>query len=335
MDLSDDAGGHLTRRRVLAAFSGAALAALAGRAPARDAYPSHAVRVVVPFPPGGGTDVVARMFCTRMGASLGQSMVVDNRGGATGIIGTNLVAHGPADGYTLLVGSLSSHVLAPLTVDTEAADPVKDFVPIAILAYHPMVLVAHEDVKAGNLKEFIALGRKAEPPLFYGSIGAGSLFHFASAEFARLTGMKARHIPYKGAAPAMAGLLGGQTQFMFDTIQSSLPQIQKGGLKAFAVTGATRSPLLPDVPTLAESGLGAFDIVSWVGLFAPANTPSEKVKRMADEVAKLTSDKAFVAQAGKMGTDVPQGTPEAFRAIVVKDRQKYAQLFKRLDLSVT
>jgi tripartite-type tricarboxylate transporter receptor subunit TctC len=334
MNTISTAGGT-TRRATLAALAAAGLVPLAGTARAQGTYPNHAIRVIVPFPPGGGTDVVARMFATRMGNAIGQPMVIDNRGGATGIIGTTQAAQATPDGYTVLIGSLSSHVLAPLTAETKASDPVKDFIPIAILAYHPMVLVAHEGVKANNLKEFIALGQKAEPPLFYGSIGAGSLFHFASAEFVHLTGMKAKHIPYKGAAPAMTDLLGGQTQFMFDTIQSSLPQIQKGGLKAFAVTGPTRNPLLPNVPTLAESGLGNFDVVSWVGLFAPAHTPPEVVNRLAAEAGKLTRDKEFVDQASKTGTDVPQGTPEAFRAIVVKDQAKYTELFKRLDLAAT
>lgn len=320
----------LNRRQALGLMVAAA-GGWPGIGGAQAAYPARAVRVIVPFPPGGGTDVVARMFATRLANAMGQPWVVDNRAGATGVVGTLQAAQAAADGYNLLVGSLSSHVLAPLTAEGKAADPVRDFAPVALLAYHPMVLVAHPSAKAGNLGEFIALGKRDSQ--FYGSIGSGSLFHFAAAEFVQLAGIKAEHVPYKGTAPAMADLLGGQTNFMFDTIQSSLPHIQKGSLKAFAVTGKTRSPLLPHVPTLAEAGLPAFDVMSWVGLFAPAATPPDIVNRLAAETAKLAGDQDFVAQAARTGTEIPRGTPADFRELLARDRRRYAEQFRRVQLS--
>jgi tripartite-type tricarboxylate transporter receptor subunit TctC len=319
---------RFNRRQALgwlaAATAPAAFAQTAG-------YPARPIRVIVPFPPGGGTDVVARMFTARLSNALGQPLVVDNKAGATGVIGTTQAAQAPADGYNLLVGSLSSHVLAPLTAEGKAADPVRDFAPIALLAFHPMVVVAHPSVKANNLQEFIALA-KANPQ-FYGSIGSGSLFHFAAAEFVQLAGIKAEHVPYKGAAPAMADLLGGQTNFMFDTIQSSLGHIQKGNLKAFAVTGKTRSPLLPGIPTLAEAGLPTFDVMSWVGMFAPANTPADVIARLSAETSKLSHDTEFVAAAARTGTDIPHGTPAEFRDLLVKDQRRYAEQFRRINFA--
>ncbi|MDO9358704.1 MAG: tripartite tricarboxylate transporter substrate binding protein [Polaromonas sp.] len=312
-----------------------ALAAVALAAPALHAqtYPSKPVKVIVPFPPGGGTDAVARMFATRLSTAMGQPFVVDNRAGATGVIGTNLAAQSPADGYTLIVGSLSSHVLAPLTAESKAADPVKDFAPIGMLAFHPMVLNVHPSVKANTVQELVAEAKRGTPPMFYASIGNGSLFHFAGAEFNQLTGAQSGHVPYRGAAPAMTDLLGGQVQMMFDTIQSSLPHIQKGALKPIAVTAPTRSPLLPNVPTLVEAGLSGYDVASWVGMFAPANTPPDIVARLAAEVAKLSRDAEFVAQAKKTGTDIPQMTPAEFGAVLVKDQRKYGEQFKRINLA--
>jgi tripartite-type tricarboxylate transporter receptor subunit TctC len=323
-----DQPSQFTRRQALGWLAaGAAPAVLAQGAP----YPARPIRVIVPFPPGGGTDVVARMFTARLSTALGQSLVVENKAGATGVIGTAQAAQSAADGYNLLIGSLSSHVLAPLTAEGKSADAVRDFAPIALLAYHPMVVVAHPSVKANNLQEFIALG-KANPQ-FYGSIGSGSLFHFAAAEFVQLAGIKAEHVPYKGAAPAMADLLGGQTNFMFDTIQSSLGHIQKGSLKAFAVTGKSRSPLLPGIPTLAEAGLPAFEVMSWVGMFAPAGTPADVIARLSGEVNRLARDTEFVSAAAKTGTDIPHGTPAEFRDLLVKDQRRYSEQFKRINFA--
>ncbi|GAA4337505.1 tripartite tricarboxylate transporter substrate binding protein [Pigmentiphaga soli] len=316
-----------------AAVAGLALAAAPAVHADNGAYPNKPVRVIVPFPPGGGTDVVARMFATRLSQSMGQPFVIDNRGGATGTIGTNAVANAAPDGYTLLVGSLSSHVLAPLTLETDAkaADPVKDFTPIGMLAYHPMVLNVNPSVKANTVAELVAETKRR--PMFYSSIGTGSLFHFAGAEFDQLTGAQASHVPYRGAAPALADLLAGQVQMMFDTIQSSLPHIQKGALKPIAVTAKKRSPLLPNVPTLAEEGLADFDIASWVGMLAPAGTPKEVVDRLAAELDKLARDRDFVAQAARTGTDVPRMTPAEFGAILVKDQRQFAERFQRINLA--
>jgi tripartite-type tricarboxylate transporter receptor subunit TctC len=321
----------IDRRQGLAWLGAAAMAPRFAHA--QGAYPTKAIRVIVPFPPGGGTDVVARMFAARLSSGLGQPVVIDNRAGATGVIGTTQVAQAPPDGYTLLVGSLSSHVLAPLTSEGKASDPVRDFAPVALLAYHPMVLIAHPAVKASSLREFVALGQRADPPLFYGSIGNGSVFHFAAAEFAQLAGIRAEHVPYKGAAPAMADLLGGQTQWMFDTIQSSLPHIQKGSLKPLAVTGQSRPTLLPQVPTLAEAGYPAYKVISWVGMMAPAATPPELVERIAAETRKLSSDADSVEQARRTGTDVPPSSPAEFRRLIVTDQKRYTEQYARIHLA--
>ncbi|MDX3906840.1 MAG: tripartite tricarboxylate transporter substrate binding protein [Pigmentiphaga sp.] len=321
------------RWRYATACAVAVAAALPSAPALASDYPNKPVRIIVPFPPGGGTDAMARMFADKLGKAMGQPFVIDNRAGATGTIGTNAVAAAVPDGYTLLVGSFSSHVLAPLTLegDAKVADPVKDFAPIGMLAYHPMVLNVHPSVKASTVSELVA-ETKARP-MFYASIGNGSLFHFAGAEFNQLTGAAATHVPYRGAAPALADLLGGQVHMMFDTIQSSLPHIRKGSLKPIAVTGTSRSPLLPDVPTLAEAGLTGFDVTSWVGMLAPAGTPPEIVSKLAGQLDKLAQDREFVAQAAKTGTDIPRTTPDEFREILIKDQRKYKAQFHKINLA--
>jgi tripartite-type tricarboxylate transporter receptor subunit TctC len=328
------------RTRIRTRIAGPLLAAILlplalmanGQAQAQ-AYPGKPIRVIVPFPPGGTTDATARAFTARLSPALGQPMVVDNRGGATGAIGVMAVTQAQPDGYTLLIGSDSSVILGPIIAEARTFDPVKDLVPISILAVAPMVMVAHPSVKANTVAEVVAQSKHGKPGMFYASIGNGSVFHFAGEQFNQMTGASLQHVPYKGASPAIADLLGGQVQFMFATIQSTLPYIKKGMLKAIAVTGTRRSSFLPNVPTLAESGLRGYNIDTWVGLFAPAKTPPEVVNRLGIEVNKLIKDPQFGALIHESILELRHQTPGEFHELVVHDQARYTEQYKRMQLA--
>lgn len=307
------------------------LCALAAPTLHAQSYPNKPVKVVVPFPPGGGTDAVARIFSARFSEALGQPFIIENRAGATGMIGTKYAASATPDGYTLLMGSLSSHLLAPLAVQGNAADPVNDFEPIGMLAYHPMVLNVHPSVKANTVAELVE-ETKGGKPMFYASMGNGSLFHLAGAVFNAKTGAKSDHVGYKGAGPAMNDLLGGQVQFMFDTIQSSLPHLQANKLKALAVIAKERSPLLPDVPTIAEAGVSDIEMVSWVGMFAPAKTPQAIIDKLASTLADMSRDTAFIEQMRKSAAVVPSMTPAEFKQSLIKEQKSFTEQYKLIDI---
>src|SRR3954465_8614334 len=251
-------------------------------------YPTKPIHLIVPFPPGGGNDTVARAIAQQISPELGQPVVIDNRPGAGGSVGAELAAKAPADGYTLFLAGVGSHVVNPNLHARLGYDPVRDFTPITLLASAPSGLVVNPAVPARTVAEFTAYARANPGKLNYASNGNGSAAQLAAAMYESMAGGKMVHVPYKGIAPAMTDLMSGEVQLMFGTIVALVPHIQSGKLRALAVTSTKRSALLPDVPTLAESGLPDYQAGSWYGILAPAGTAREIIDRLHGAIVKAT-----------------------------------------------
>jgi tripartite-type tricarboxylate transporter receptor subunit TctC len=321
-----------TRSRFLLAIAGlAALAemfALPAIAQSTASYPSRPVKLVVPFPPGGPLDIVGRALAQKLGEAWGQSVVVDNRPGAGGNIGADLVAKSPPDGYTILMGALSTHAVNPSLYAKMPYDAVKDFAPITLVAITPNVLVVNASLPVNSAKEFIAYAKANSGKLAFGSGSNGSAGHLAGELFKVDTGTDVIHVPYKGGAPATQALLAGDTQFMFDNLANAMPQVKAGKLKALAVTTAQRSKLAPELPTMAEAGLPGFDISTWFGLFAPAGTPKEVIAKWNAEVTKILTSAEMRERLVAQGAEPAPTTPAEFAAFIDKEIPKYARIVK-------
>jgi tripartite-type tricarboxylate transporter receptor subunit TctC len=302
--------------------------AAAPHAAAADAYPSKPIRLVVPFPAGGSLDVVARAIGQKLADAWGQPVVVDNRPGAGGNIGADLVAKSAPDGYTILEGALSTHAVNVSLYSKMPYDPVRDFAPITLVAVTPNVLVLNPLVPANSVKELIAYAKAHPGKLSFGSGSNGSAGHLAGELFKMEAGVDMVHVPYKGAAPAMQDLLAGQTQLMFDNLANSMQYVRAGKLKALAVTTGHRSALVPDLPTLAEEGLPGFDISTWWGFMAPAGTPKEIVAKWNAEVTRILSTPEMKAFFAQQGAEPAPTTPEAFAAMIQREIVKYAKIVK-------
>ncbi|MEJ7670844.1 MAG: tripartite tricarboxylate transporter substrate binding protein [Casimicrobiaceae bacterium] len=315
-------------RRVVGIATAVALAALSATpfAGAQATYPTKPIRIVVPFPAGGTTDILARAVAQRLSETLGQPAVVDNRPGAGGNIGAELVAKAPADGHTLLMGTVGTHAINASLYSKMPYDHVRDFAPIILVAGVPNVLVVHPSVPVGSVKELIAYAKANPGKLNFASSGSGTSIHLAGELFKTMAGVQMAHVPYKGSAPAVTDLLGGQVQLMFDNLPSALPHIKAGKLKALAVTSATRAAALPDVPTIAESGLAGFDATSWFGLLAPAGTPQPIIARLNNEVAKwLASTEAKEKMAG-LGANTAGHSTDEFVRHIAAETSKWAKV---------
>ncbi len=271
-------------------------------------YPSGPVKLTVGFAPGGGNDILARILAEKLQETFGKSFVVENRPGASGVIAVDAVKRAAPDGLNLLVGPSSAMTVNPVLLKSISYDPVKDFAPIATIGVFPLIVAAHPSVKANNLAELIALA-KAEPGKINYSSAATS-FQIVTEHFAQQAGIKIQNVPYKGSAPAVLGVVANEVAFTFGDIAAVLPQIQAGKLKALAVTTAKRVPSLPDVPTVAESGVPGFDVSLWSALFAPAGTPPDVVKALEDEVRRIVSLPDVQAKMKTLGVE-PAGTPGA------------------------
>jgi tripartite-type tricarboxylate transporter receptor subunit TctC len=277
-------------------------------------YPGKPVRLIVPFAAGGGNDTVARAIAQQLSAGLGQQVYVENRAGAGGVVGAELAAKAPADGYTLFLGGVGSHAVNPKLHANLPYDPIRDFAPITLIASAPSVLVVHPSVPAGTLKEFTALA-KARPGKFnYASNGNGSSAQLAAVMYESMAGVEMVHVPYKGLAPALADLLSGEVQLMFSSMVAIIPHIKAGRLRALAVTGRKRSPLLPEVPTIAESGLPGYEAGSWYGILAPAGTPRDIVMKLNAETVKALKQPEVRERLANEGAEAIGGTPEEFAA---------------------
>jgi len=311
----------------------AALVALASLcaldiANAQPAYPTRPIRLVVPFPPGGTTDILARSVAQKLTEAWGQPVVVDNRPGAAGNIGAELVAKSAPDGYTLLMGTVGTHAINASLYAKMPYDHVKDFAPVILVAGVPNVLVVNPAVPANSVQELIAYGKAHPGKLNFASSGSGTSIHLAGELFKVSTGVNMTHIPYKGSAPALQDLVGGQVQLMFDNLPSALPQIKAGKLRALAVTSTTRAAALPNVPTVAESGLPGFEASSWFGILAPAGTPPAIVAKINAEVGKWVSSPEAKEKLLSQGANAIGGTPEDFAKHIQTETAKWAKVVK-------
>ncbi|MBW8465557.1 tripartite tricarboxylate transporter substrate binding protein [Acidovorax sp.] len=255
-----------------------------------DGYPAKPVQLVVPFPPGGAVDIVGRTISKKLGDRLGQPIVVENKAGAGTVVGAAYVANAPADGYTLLISSGSTFTVNPALNAKLPYDPVKSYEPIGLVARVPLILLAHRDVPVNNLRQLIAAVQRTPDKFSYGSFGNGTTGHFAAEPAWSATGIKLLHVPYRGSAPAMADLMGGQIPFTIDTVAAALPQLKAGKIKAIAVTGATRATQLPDVPTVAEGGFPGFSADSWLAVVAPRGLPAEAKAKLHKALADTLAD---------------------------------------------
>ena len=291
-------------------------------------YPNKTVRMIVPFPAGGATDIVARLVAQKLGDAVGQQVIVDNRGGAAGTIGSDLAAKSPPDGYTILIGTSSTHAIAQSLYAKLPYDSVKDFTPVVGIATATIVLSAHPSVPAKTVKELIALAKTRPDALSFASSGSGGVSHLVGEMFKAQAGVQMLHIPYKGDAPALADLVGGQVSLEFGTALSFLPYIQSGRLKALAVTSLKRSQVMPDVPTVAESGLKGFEALQWFGVFAPAGTRAEVVTRLNTEIVKILHTADMRERLAKLASEVMADTPEQFAAFQKAEIAKWARVVK-------
>ena len=297
-------------------------------------YPTKAVRMVVPFAAGAGSnDIMARLIAQKLGDSLGQQFVVDNRPGASGIIGCDIVAKAQPDGYTVLMMSLTFTV-NPSLFKKLPYDTVKDLVPVTMVASAPLMLVVHPSIPVKSVAEFIAYAKANPGKLNFGSGGPGTTPHLAGEMLKTMAHLDVTHIPYKGGAPALSDLIGGQIQFMLENIPGTLPFAKAGKLRALAVTDLKRSPLLPDLPTLDESGLKGYQIVGWNGLFVPAGTPSAIINKLHTEVVKALALPDVKERLATMGADGVGDTPQHFTAFIKAEIPKWAKVVKDAGLKV-
>ena len=282
----------LDRRSSLALFAAALVGSAFGTAqPARaEGFPAKPVQLIVPFPPGGAVDIVGRLLSKKLGDRLGQPVVIENKAGAGTVVGAAYVANAPADGYTLLISSGSTFTVNPALQAKLPYDPVKSYEPIGMVARVPLILLANREVPVGNLKQLITAVQRTPDKYSYGSFGNGTTGHFAAELTWSAAGIKLMHVPYRGSAPAMADLMGGQIPFTIDTVAAALPQLKAGKIKAIAVTGATRATQLPDVPTVAESGFAGFAADSWLAVVAPRGLPAEAKAKLHKALAETLAD---------------------------------------------
>jgi tripartite-type tricarboxylate transporter receptor subunit TctC len=292
-------------------------------------YPTSPIRMVVTFAAGGSSDVLARAVAKAMSDGLGQPIVIENRPGAGGSIGTEAVARAAPDGYTLLFGTIGTHGIGPALYKNLRYDPVKDLAPVGLLHKLPNVLIVHPSIPAKSLRELIDYARSKPGRLTFASAGNGSVSHLAGELLKSAANIDIVHVPYRGGGAAMPDLLSGQVSMMLETIPNALPQAQSGMLRALAVTTPKRSAAAPDLPTFAEQGLTGFDVSSWTGLFVPAGTPPAIIARLNAETVRITRDQAYVEQINKMGTDVENSTAEEFGVFVRAEIAKWTETVQR------
>jgi tripartite-type tricarboxylate transporter receptor subunit TctC len=295
---------------------------------AQQKYPEKPIRFVVPYPAGGPLDTVARLLGQRVSEAVKQPVVVDNKPGAGGNIGAADVARAAPDGYTILMGAVATHAINPTLYASIPYDPVRDFLPVTQVASTPNVLVVNPSVPAANVREFIAYAKANPGKLNFGSGSTGSAGHLAGELFKSMAGVEMTHVPYKGAAPAMNDLVGGQIQLMFDNLASSLGQVRAGRIKALAVTTAKRTALAPELPTVAESGRPGFDISTWFGIFVPAGTPRDVVERLHAEFTRALAEPQVREKMVALGAEPVGNKPEEFAAYIRAEADKYARVIK-------
>jgi len=313
----------------LAAFA-VILPAHAQRAP----YPDRPIRLIVPFPPGGGNDILARAVSQRLAQPLGQQVVVDNRGGAGGMLGGQIAATADPDGYTLFLGSMGSLAHNPALRPNNPYDPPRDFAAVSMLATSAFLLAVHPAVAAKSVQELLALARARPGTLNYASAGAGSSLHMTGELFKHATGVNIVHVPYKGTGPALVDLLAGQVQMIFSTMPPVLPHVKTGKLRALGVTTAARAKAAPDVPTIAESGVRGFEVQNWQGIVVPKKTPGALVERLNAEILKVLAAPAMIEVLSAQGLDPAGGTPAQFDKLIREEIVKWRKLVQAAGIRV-
>ncbi len=295
-------------------------------------FPSKPIRLVVPFPPGGATDIIARTLAQKLVAQIGQTVIVENRAGAGGTLGSAEVMKAAPDGYTLLLGTTSTHSIAPSLYKNLGYTAEKDFTPISEVATATNVLVVAPNLQVADVRQLVALAKAQPDKLNYASSGNGTIVHLQSELFKQLSATKITHVPYKGTALAMPDVMSGQVQLIFDSIVSALPHIKSGKVRALAVTSAKRSPLLPEVPTVTESGLPGYEVNTYFGLFAPANTPREIVEKLQREVAKAVQSQDVKDRFASQGAEPVGGTADALTAVLRSENEKWKKVITTAEV---
>ena len=313
-------------RRFLAALALVAAAPFA----CAQAWPTKPVKIIVPFPAGGPTDVITRVLSDKLAQSLGQPVVVENKPGAGGSIGADLAAKAPADGYTLLMATGSTHSVGPYLNPRLPYDPVKDFTPIIYVGYGTNILLVSPKLGVGNLKELIALAKKE--PLTFATSGIGSVAHLTSEMFAAQAGVKLTHVPYKGTQQSITDLASGQVSMLFDNVLTGKGHVESGRLKGIAISSKARSAIAPDIPTVSESGLPGFDSWNYFGIFGPANTPQPVVQRVNAEMNKILADPAIKDRFLALGFEVTGGTPQQFAEVMASESRRWGAVIKQANI---
>ncbi len=311
--------------RSLLLKAAAFLVALTATAAAQD-YPTKPVRLIIPFPPGGSNDVVGRMIATQLSEKLGKQVIVDNRAGAGGVIGTEVAANSPNDGYTLLIISIA-HTVNPWLY-TLKYDPIKSFTPVGILASGPNVVAINPGLPVNSIKELIALAKKEPGKLQYASAGVGSFQHLGGELFKLEAGVDLLHVPFKGGGPSMIDVIGGHTKIVFSSLVQTTPHLKSGKLKALATGGDKRSPVLPDVPTVAEAGVPTYRAVNWWGIVAPAGTPQPIVAKLHKAIGEVQNSPAVKEQFAREGADIVQMSSEEFGKFIQTEMTKWQRVVK-------
>jgi tripartite-type tricarboxylate transporter receptor subunit TctC len=294
-------------------------------------YPTKTVRIIVGLAPGGTTDVFTRTLAQRLTEAWGQTVIVENRPGASGMIGAEAVAKAAPDGYTLLVSPQTSLAVAPALYGKAPYDTAKDFAPVSLLGSTPLVMIVHPSFPAKSFAEFVALAKKGTP-LTYGSGGVGSSPHMTGELISAALGVKMNHVPYKGENPAIADTIGGQIPIMFGNLPVALPHVRSGRVVALATTTARRSPLAPEIPTMSEGGIKDFEMATWYGMLAPAGTPPELVQKIQRDAARVLSDAQTRDRLTQMGVDLILNTPEEFRTYLNAEIARYTKIIKSAGL---
>jgi len=322
------------RRFALATAAAAALSLAPLAAQAQAAFPAKPITIIVPFSAGGTTDILARVVGQYMARDLGQTVVVDNRAGAGGNIGGQAAARAPADGYTLFIGTVGTHAINQSLYKKMPFDPIKDFAPLSRVAMVPNLLVANPSQPFKSVKEMIAYAKANPGKVNFGSAGNGSSIHLSGELFKQMTGVDMQHVPYKGSAPAVSDLIGGQISVMFDNMPSAIPHVKAGKLRALAVTTAKRSPALPDVPTIAEAGVPGYEATSWFGLLAPAGTPAPVVAKLNASILKALADPEVKKKLAEQGAEPHGEKPEQFAAFIESETLKWGKVVKESGASL-
>jgi tripartite-type tricarboxylate transporter receptor subunit TctC len=320
-------------KRIVSAFAALTLAVFASAASAQ-AWPAKPIKWIVPFAPGGTTDILARTIGEKLARALGQPVIIENKPGAGGGVGAEFTAKAPPDGYTIMGGTISTHAINASLYKSLPYDPIKDFAPITLIARVPNMLVVNPDVPAKNVAELIAL-MKANPGKYtFASSGNGTSQHLSGELFKAMAGVEMQHIPYKGSPPALQDVVAGQVTMTFDNITTAWPLAKGGKLRALAVTTAKRASIAPDVPTLAESGLTGYEVGSWQGVFAPAGTPPEIVKRLNAEIVKIINQPDIKEKLVGLGAEPVANTTEEFGVLVKAEVAKWADVVKKSGAQV-